>query len=256
MAAVDVQIIAIFNDNYSYILHSSDDQFTIAIDPADPRRVANAIDERQGKLDIILNTHHHDDHISGNKLLKARYSSKIIGPEADRPRISDLDSGVNDGDVLSLGGMTVQVIATPGHTLGHVAFYVPEAEALFAGDTLFSLGCGRLFEGTAAQMWSSLRKLRALPGGTQLYCGHEYTASNAAFALSIDPNNTALQSRAAEIQSLRSRGRPTVPVSLAIERATNPFLRADDADLAAEIGMTGAEPADVFAELRQRKDRY
>lgn len=256
MTDPQIELIPVLNDNYTYIIRSDSGGFTAVVDPATAEGPMEAIEAGGGRLDVILNTHHHHDHIGGNAGLKARYGARVIGPEADRGRIADLDQGVGDGDRIALGPLSAEVMATPGHTAGHVSFYLPDADALFAGDTLFSLGCGRLFEGTPEQMWGSLERLRALPGATRLYCGHEYTQSNAAFALSVDPDNAVLKQRAAEIARLRRDGRPTLPVSLATEAATNPFLRADDPDLAAAIGMPDADPVTVFADLRRRKDRF
>jgi hydroxyacylglutathione hydrolase len=167
-----------------------------------------------------------------------------------------LDETVKEGDTYRFGTQEVRVFETPGHTSGHISLWFPEASVLFSGDTLFALGCGRLFEGTPAQMWHSLLKLRLLPDETRVYCGHEYTLSNAKFAVTVDPNNSALKERAADIAVLRDSGKPTIPTTLGVEKATNPFLRADDADVAAAVGLAGADPVEVFGEIRRRKDTF
>ncbi len=252
---LSVEMIPALTDNYIYLIHDPSDDSAAVVDPGEAAPVRAALAARGWRLTHILNTHHHGDHISGNVALSAETGALLIGPAADAHRIPGLRHGAVDGETLKLGRWTAEVIATPGHTKGHVAYYVPEAGAVFCGDTLFALGCGRLFEGTAAEMWASLVRLRALPGDTRVYCGHEYTAANAGFATTVDPDNAALAARARTVAALAAAGTPTVPSTIAAERATNPFLRADDAALQAAVGLPGADPVEVFAELRHRKDR-
>jgi hydroxyacylglutathione hydrolase len=253
---MNIEIIPAFSDNYVYLLRDPDTDAVGVVDPGDAGPVLAALDRLGWRLTHIFNTHHHNDHIGGNRILKDRYGAPVIGPRADADRIPDLDLGVGDGDSLKFGSQDVGVLEVPGHTRAHIAFWFPDAGVLFPGDTLFALGCGRLFEGTPEQMWHSLGKLRDLPADTRIYCGHEYTQSNARFALSIDPDNPALRERAAHIDALRAEGRPTIPSTLGEERLTNPFLRADDPDLSAAVGLAGGDPVAVFAEIRRRKDHF
>ena len=256
MAALAIELLPALSDNYMYLLHEADSGVTAVVDPADPAPVIAALDRRGLGLDLILNTHHHGDHIGGNAALKARYGAKIVGPRAEVSRIPDMDRTVGQGDEVAVGGETARVIETPGHTSGHIAYWFESSRALFCGDTLFALGCGRLFEGTPAEMWESLGKLRALPDDTLVYCGHEYTQSNARFALTVEPANRFLSERARQIDATRAEGRPTIPSTLAEEKATNPFLRADEDSLKQGLGMPGCSPVTAFAELRGRKDRF
>jgi hydroxyacylglutathione hydrolase len=207
-------------------------------------------------LTHILNTHHHDDHTGGNLALKKQHNAKVVGARNDSQRIPGIDVLVGHGDSFLLGQAAAMVTAVPGHTVGHIAFWFPESQALFCGDTLFALGCGRLFEGSAEQMWESLLKLRGLPGETLVYCAHEYTQSNARFARLMERSNERLMARVADIDDLRSRQRPTVPSLLALECETNPFLRADLETVKAAVGLPGAPPVQVFAEIRRRKDAF
>jgi len=253
---MDIHLIPAFSDNYIYLLRDPASGAVGVVDPGDADPVIAELERRGWGLTAILNTHHHNDHIGGNAALKKRYGATVIGARADAHRIADLDTALDEGDHVAFGSETGTVIAVPGHTSGHIAFHFPDSAALFCGDTLFSLGCGRLFEGTAAQMWHSLGKLRALPEDTRVYCGHEYTQSNARFALTIEPDNADLRARAGEIAALRAEGRPTIPTTLGLERRTNPFLRADEPSVQRSLGMDGAAPASVFAEIRKRKDSF
>lgn len=253
----DIHIIPALSDNYIHLWHDAPAGVTAVVDPGEAGPVQAFLAARGWRLTHILNTHHHGDHIGGNATLKAEYGATLIGPRAERDRIPDMDQTYGEGDVFTLGAQQVRVFDTPGHTRGHIAFHVmTPAGWLFSGDTLFALGCGRLFEGTPAQMWDSLLKLRALPDATLVYCGHEYTEANARFALAIDPDNLALRAQVARIAALRAAGRPSLPTRLGDEKAANPFLRADDPVLAASLGLADADPAAVFAEIRQRKDVF
>lgn len=245
------------SDNYGVLLHDPASGDTAAIDAPEADAVFKALDDKGWTLTHLLNTHHHGDHTAGNMPLKEKTGCAIAGPRAEAARIPGIDTELGDGDTYRFGGETIRVFDTPGHTAGHISYYFPDNKIAFVGDTIFALGCGRVIEGTMAMMWSSLRKLiDALPPDTMIYCGHEYTQANAQFALSVDGGNEALQQRAAEIDAIRARGEPTVPSEFSLELATNPFLRADKPDLQAALGMSGASSAEVFAEVRTRKDNF
>jgi hydroxyacylglutathione hydrolase len=239
---VSAQAIPILSDNYAWLLRDAASGATAVVDPADPRPVEAAILEAGGRLDLILLTHHHADHVAGTDQIRDRFGCPVVGARADAHRLPRLDRAVAEGDTVALGESEARVIDTPGHTRGHIAYFFPQGDVLLCGDTLFSLGCGRFLEGTAAEMFASLRKIAALPGDTLICCGHEYTQSNARFALHADPDNAALRARAAIVKRLREAGEPTVPSRLADELAENPFLRAPDVAR--------------LAELRARKDRF
>lgn len=256
MTKLVIHQIPVLSDNYVYLAHDPDTAATAVVDPAVAGPVLAALDAKGWRLTHILNTHHHGDHTGGNMEIKAATGCTIVGPLADESRIPGIDVTLGDGDTYALGGAEAQVFDVPGHTRGHIAYWFAESAALFCGDTLFALGCGRLFEGTPTQMWTSLSKLRALPADTRVYCAHEYTQANARFALTVDPDNADLVARAARIDEMRARGEPTVPSTLGEERATNPFLRADAPSLMKAIGLDGADPIAVFAETRHRKDVF
>ncbi|HTH15145.1 MAG TPA: hydroxyacylglutathione hydrolase [Magnetospirillum sp.] len=252
-----IEQIPVLADNYVYLLHDEAGGATAAVDPAVAGPVLDALKRRGWTLTHILNTHHHGDHTGANLELKAATGAQVVGPRKDSARIPGIDVQVGEGDSFLLGGVAVMVLETPGHTSGHIAYWVPEAKALFCGDTLFSLGCGRLFEGTAAQMWMSLAKLRDLPGDTKVFCAHEYTASNGRFARLVERDNPDLAARVEQVARLRAANRPTVPSLLSEERAANPFLRADQPSVARAVGLEpGGDPVRVFAELRRRKDVF
>lgn len=244
------------SDNFGVLIHDSASGATAAIDAPDGAAVLAALVETGWSLTDILVTHHHADHVQGIPALKAKFpQARVVAPAKEAARIGGVDLAVSEGDVVHVGGLSAKVIETPGHTAGHIVFWFEEDEALFAGDTLFSLGCGRVLETPLPVMWNSLVKLADLPGETQVYCGHEYTAANAAFALSIEPGNTLLRERAAAVATLRAENRPTLPTTIALELATNPFLRAEVPAVQAAVGLGGSDPAAVFAELRERKNR-
>jgi hydroxyacylglutathione hydrolase len=248
--------IPVLRDNYVYLARDRATGACAAVDPAVAEPVLAALDQRGWRLSHILNTHHHHDHVGGNLELKRRTGCTVVGNAEDAARIPGIDVRVRDGDEYALGASRAEVIAVSGHTVGHIAYWFAGANVLFCGDTLFALGCGRLFEGTASQMWHSLSRLRALPDETRVYCAHEYTEANAAFALTVDPENAALADRAEAVRAARRAGRPTVPSTMADERRTNPFLRADDPSLAQAAGLAGADPTAVFAAIRRRKDQF
>ena len=253
---LEIRLLPLRDDNYAYLMRDESDGTVAVVDPSDAEPVLTALETIGWKPAIILNTHHHDDHTAGNQGIAKVTGATVLAPESERAKIAHTDRGLADGESFTIGGTSFTSIETPGHTLGQLSYYSAEAKALFSGDTLFSLGCGRVFEGTPQQMWTSLLKLRALPDDTLIYCGHEYTKSNCKFALSIEPENAALQARAAEIDRLRAEGKPTVPTTIGQEKATNPFFRADDPGVQASLGMTGADPAEVFARLRAGKDTF
>lgn len=256
MNALEIAQFPCLEDNYGFLLHDPDAGLTAAIDTPDAEAILAGLRSRGWTLTHIFNTHHHADHAGGNLYLKDKTGCTIVGPRADAARIPGIDIGVGDGDTVEFGGRRIEVSDTPGHTRGHIVYYVPEARAAFVGDTLFAMGCGRLFEGSPEQMWSSLQKIMRWPPETRLYCAHEYTMANAAFALTVDPDNPALIARAREVAALRREGRPTVPTTLEQELATNPFLRATSPGLKRTIGLDGADEVSVFAETRARKDRF
>ena len=254
--ALEVHQIPCLSDNYGFLVHDPDTGATASIDSPEAAAISQACRDKGWRLTHILNTHHHFDHAGGNEALKAEWGCTIVGASNDAARIPGIDVQVSDGDTLELGGASAQVFEVPGHTSGHIAYYFAADGIAFVGDTLFALGCGRLFEGTPQQMWSSLQKLMALPDETTVYCAHEYTQANAAFALSVEPDNPALIARAKEIDELRAQGIPTVPTTIGLERATNPFVRPDSQNLQLTIGLEGGAAVDVFAETRRRKDNF
>lgn len=259
--AFTVDILPAFTDNYIFLVSDADLGLAMVVDPGDANVVLKHLKAKDLFLALILNTHHHNDHIGGNEKLVHEYGAPVIGPAAEMSRIGQLSRGVRQNDVVTFSNLHGKVFETHGHTSGHISFYFPEIKALFCGDTMFSLGCGRLFEGTPAQMWASLTALRTLPDDTSVYCAHEYTENNAKFALAVDKNNEALKNRVAEVVALRKQGKPTIPSLLGVEKATNPFLRADNADFQkslnkAGLAAQGTDPAAIFGSLRAAKDRF
>jgi hydroxyacylglutathione hydrolase len=256
MSTLEIEQIPTRTDNYVYLIRESGQGKVAVVDPSDAEPVIAALDRLGWRLTDIINTHHHNDHTGGNLELKEKYGCRVTGPRADRDRIAGIDNDVGDGDVFMLGDAEARVFDTPGHTRGHIAYWFPESKALFCGDTLFALGCGRTFEGTPLQMWTSLKKLRALPDDTRVFCAHEYTQANANFALTIETGNQALRDRAKEIDALRTHGKRTVPSLLGLEKETNPFLRADVPAVAEAVDLSADDPVAVFAEVRLRKDNF
>lgn len=255
MVSLVVALIPCLTDNYCVLLHHPASGATAAIDAPDPNAIKSAIAERGWRLTDIFVTHHHGDHTAGIPALRAFYGATVTGPEAEESRIPELGIAVSAASQLSFAGQRVTVIETPGHTIGHVTYYLPESAMAFTGDTLFSLGCGRIFEGDARTMWESLGKIAALPDDTAVYCGHEYTLANAHFAMSVEPENQALQLRVREVEALRAAGKPTLPTTVGIEKATNPFLRPGSRAIRARLGLAGAEDWQVFARLRELKNK-
>lgn len=253
---MDIRQFPCLSDNYGYLVRDRDSGAVATIDTPDPDAINSALAREGWRLTHILNTHWHPDHAGGNLALKSRWNCIVIGPKGEAGKIPGIDQAVSEGDIIRIGETQAFVLDTPGHTSGHVIYHFVKDKAAFVGDTIFALGCGRLFEGTPAQMWASLSKVAAMPPETQLYCAHEYTQANARFAVTVEPNNDALAARVEEIGRLRARGEPTVPSMLAAELATNPFLRAGDAALQRAVGMEGREAVDVFAEVRRMKDRF
>lgn len=249
---IEIVQVPALKDNYIYLLRDEATGRRAVIDPGEAAPILEELGDQT--LDYILITHHHWDHVDGVLEVKERTGAKVVGFADDSPRIPGFDLAVKDGAPFELGESRAKVLHIPGHTLGQVAYWFEDSRAVFPGDTLFTLGCGRLFEGTAEQMWSSLQRLRGLPDVTRLFCAHEYTESNARFAVEIDPGNERLLQRAARTRELRALGRPTVPSTLGEERLTNPFLRADDPELQRRLGSSDAQSA--FAEIRRRKDHF
>jgi|TARA_B100002003_G_C14142225_1_gene549168 hydroxyacylglutathione hydrolase len=256
MAELQVNMFPCLSDNYGYLVHDGDSDVTAAIDTPEASKVNAALEATGWKLTHILNTHHHFDHAGGNLELQAKWGCTIVGSSSDAARIPGIQQQVADGDRFDLGGHSVRVLDVSGHTQGHIAYYFEDDAILFSGDALFALGCGRLFEGLADQMWTSLQKVMALPDDTVVYCAHEYTQANAKFALSVEPQNEELVARAKQIDTLRDRGEPTVPSDIGLEKRTNPFLRPMSEDLQATVGLVGAPLVEVFAETRRRKDVF
>lgn len=253
---LNITPIPALNDNYIYLIHDPASGQTAAVDPALAQPVLEVLAKNQWRLTYIFNTHHHGDHVGGNLVLQQQTGCTVIASKADCQRIPGFTLGVDDNDRLALGEHSIRVIATPGHTRGHIAYYFADDGLLFCGDTLFAMGCGRLFEGTAEQLWQSLQKLKTLPADTRFYCAHEYTLANGRFALSLEPNNPDLQQRMAKVSDLRRQGQPTLPSTIAEELATNPFFREHSPELQASLGMVGKQPLAVFTQARHLKDHF
>ncbi|SIO45629.1 hydroxyacylglutathione hydrolase [Rhodovulum sp. ES.010] len=253
---LEIVTVPCLSDNYAYLLHDADSGATAVVDAPEAEPVEAALAARGWRLTDILITHHHHDHIGGVEALRDAHGARVVGAAADAHRLPPLDLAVAEGDSVAVGGETGRVLDVSGHTVGHIAYHFPGTGAVFTADSLMALGCGRVFEGTPEMMWQSLSRLAALPADTLVYSGHEYTAKNAEFALTVEPDNPALNARAEEIGRLRAEGTPTVPARLSEEIETNPFLRADRPEVKAAVGLADASDAEVFAEIRARKDRF
>lgn len=254
MAALEIELVPCLQDNYAYLVHDSGAGLTAIVDPSEPDPVRKALRARGWTLTHILNTHHHFDHTGGNLALKEAFGAKVIGPAKDHDRIAGIDVGVDEQTGWTFGARQVRVLEIPAHTRAHIAFVIDDAA--FTGDTLFSLGCGRLFEGTPAMMWSSLSKLMRLPDATRIFCGHEYTLNNGRFALTLEPDNKDLVARVREVEAARAKNLSTIPSTLALEKKTNPFLRPHSPAIRNALGLVQADDVEVFAEMRKRKDSF
>lgn len=256
MQPLDIEIFLCLDDNYGVLVHDPESGLVASIDAPEEGPVVDAAARRGWKITHILTTHHHKDHVGANLALKERFGCAIFGPAGEAVAIPGLDRAFSDGESFLFGDHRVNILETPGHTAGHICFHFPDDKLLFAADTLFAMGCGRLFERSAADMWHSLQKLAVLPDETAVYFGHEYTLSNARFALSVDPGNVRLQARAREVEQLRANGRYTIPTTIGIEKETNPFLRVADPAIRRGLIMETRSNEEVFAEIRKRKDNF
>jgi hydroxyacylglutathione hydrolase len=251
----EIRTFPCLSDNFGHLIHDTATRSTASIDAPEAGPIIAALEREGWNLTDILITHHHGDHVGGVAELKQKYGCRIVAPHDKTAKIANVDLRVANGDIVKVGNLLGRVLETPGHTLDHISYVFDSEKALFAADTLFSIGCGRVFEGNYPMMWESLLKLRALPDDFKLYCGHEYTASNVKFALTVEPDNPALQARAAEVTRLRADSKPTIPALLGEEKKANVFLRADDPVVAQKLHMKGASATDVFGELRERKNK-
>ena len=254
--AAKIHLFPCLQDNFGVLIHDPASGATAAIDAPEAAAVEKALTDTGWKLTEILFTHHHADHTQGIQPLKDKYKCRVSAPMGEAAKIPMVDDAVREGDTVKVGTLAANVIETPGHTAGHISYWFHGEKAAFVGDTLFSIGCGRVIEGTMEQMWQSLRKLRDLPDDTRIYCGHEYTEANIKFAKTIEPDNTALQAREKEARAQRAAGKATVPTTLGAEKKENCFLRADVPEVAAALGMSGQPAARVFAEIRERKNKF
>jgi hydroxyacylglutathione hydrolase len=254
---LDIIAIPARTDNYIYLLHDEFTGQTAVVDPADAEPVMRVLLEKGWSLDYIFNTHHHADHVDGNLALKQYTACKIVASYFDRHRIPGIDIAVAEGEQITLGGYSWQILQTPGHTLGHIVFYSADTQTLFSGDTLFSMGCGRLFEGSAEQMWHSLQVLKNLPRYTRVYCAHEYTQGNARFAASLEADNMILQQRIQEVEQLRNANLPTLPTTIGLEIDTNPFFRETSPSIRRVLNLaTDTGSIDAFTAIRRKKDNF
>jgi hydroxyacylglutathione hydrolase len=254
--AAEIRLFPCLTDNFGYLIHDPATKSTASIDAPEAAPIIKALEHEGWTLTDILITHHHHDHVGGVAELKQKYGCRVVAPHDKSTKIANADLRVGQGDVVKVGGLLARVLETPGHTLDHISYVFDSAKTLFAADTLFSIGCGRVIEGTHPMMWDSLLKLRALPDDFKLYCGHEYTAANVKFALTVEPDNAALKARAAEVTRLRADGKSTIPTLLGEEKKANVFLRADEPSVAASVRMKGRSAAEVFGEVRERKNKF
>ena len=253
---LNIEIIPCLNDNYSYLLYDKELNIVTIIDPSDFDPCDEIIKKKYNKLDYILNTHHHFDHVGGNQKLKEKYKSKVLGSEIDKDRIPGIDIVLKEKQNFKIGNASFEVIFIPGHTKGHIAFYFKNEKIVFTGDTLFSLGCGRVFEGTYKQMFSSLNKLKNLPIDTKIYCGHEYTKKNLEFCLEYDSNNELLRKKSNWIKSKLESNSPTIPISIDEEKKTNIFLRCNEPSIKNALNLNNASEQEIFSKLRDLKDSF
>ena len=253
--AAEIRLFPCLTDNFGYLIHDPETKATASIDAPEAGPIVKALEREGWRLTDILITHHHHDHVGGVAELKQKYGCRVVGPHDKSAKIANVDLRTAQGAVVKVGSLLARVLETPGHTLDHISYVFDNEKALFAADTLFSIGCGRVFEGTYPMMWESLLKLRALPDDFKLYCGHEYTAANVRFALTIEPDNPALKERAEEVKRLRAENKPTVPTLLGQEKKANVFLRADEPSVTASVRMKDRGAAEVFGELRERKNK-
>jgi len=256
MTMLAIEPVACLSDNYAYLIHAPDARLCAVVDPSEPAPVRKALAAHGLRLTHILNTHHHFDHTGGNLALKEEFGAEIVGPAKDRDRIPGIDVGVTEDAPWQFGSRSVRVLEIPAHTRAHIAFIFDDDHAVFTGDTLFAMGCGRLFEGTPDMMWNSLSKLMRLPDDMRVYCGHEYTLNNGRFALTLEPGNADLQARMTEVQAMRAKNAPTIPSTIGLEKRTNPFVRPGSAEIRHALNMAGATDVEVFAETRRRKDSF
>ena len=251
-----IEIIPCLNDNYSYLIHDEISNTVAIVDPSEFIPCDMIISKNYKKLDFILNTHHHYDHVGGNEELKKKYNSKVLGFENDKNRIPQIDTVLKDNQEFKIGTLNFTTIFIPGHTRGHVAFYFKKERVVFTGDTLFSLGCGRVFEGTYKQMFQSLNKLKNLPGETKVYCGHEYTFKNLEFCLKFNPNNDFLKKKKNDIKLSLKNKKPTIPSTIADEIKANIFFRVNDPDVKKAINLENSSDIEIFTKLRDLKDNF
>ncbi len=256
MSKLEMELFSCLSDNFGVLLHDPVSGATACVDAPEEQPILDACARRGWTLTHIFTTHHHPDHVQANLALKARFNLTITGPEKEADRIPGIDMKVGEGSALEFAGHPIAVIETPGHTLGHICYYLPDDGLLFSADTLFAMGCGRLFEAPASIMWPSMQKLMALPDDTLVYFGHEYTLSNARFALTVDPDNAALKDRAQTVSSLRAEGQFTAPTTIGLEKATNPYFRVADAGIRHRLGLETATDTEVFAAIRTAKDSF
>lgn len=253
---IEVHQIPALNDNFAYVLREPHSGLTASVDSPDAAPIIAYLEGRGWKLDFIFNTHHHRDHVGGNRALIERFGCRVYGSAKDEARIPGIEFRLHHGDEFSFGQEKVKVFGADGHTRGHIVYWMPESKALFVGDTIFSLGCGKLFEGSPQEMWATLSRLRELPEDTLVYGAHEYTLENAAYAVRVEPGNQALQQRVKQAAQLRAQGKPTVPTTLAQEKACNPFLRPESAEIQRNVGAQGKELWEIFGAVRADKDEF